>query len=82
MRRRLAIRRHPVLLSIQAAVLLAAPREGLLLEPPLEQSAAMRGAVRQLAPPWAALPAPPVGAPNVRQATAPEQPRPMKGTHG
>ena len=74
MHRRLAIRRHPVLLSIQAAVLLAVLREGPLLEPPSVQSAAMRGAVRQLAPPWAALPAQPAGAPQAEGLTTIEFP--------
>jgi hypothetical protein len=73
MRRRLAIRRHLALLSIRAAVLLAVPREEPLLEPLSEQSAAMRGAVRRLAPRWAALLAQPAGAHNVRQDNATDQ---------
>jgi hypothetical protein len=46
MRRRPAIPRHLVLPSIQAAVLLAVPREVPLLEPLSEQLVAMPGAVR------------------------------------
>src|SRR3954452_24232949 len=70
MRRHRPTRRRPVLLSVQAGVRLAALQEGPPREPPSEQSAAMRGAVRRSAPLWAALPAPPVGAPSVRQASA------------
>src|SRR4051794_31566365 len=70
MRRHRPTRRRPVLLSVQAGVRLAALQEGPPREPPSEPSAAMQGAVRRSAPLWAALPAPPVGAPSVRQASA------------
>jgi hypothetical protein len=70
MRRHRATRHRPVLLSVQAGERLAALQEGPPREPPSERSAAMPGTVRQLAPLWAALPAPPVGAPNVRLAIA------------
>src|SRR3954470_2428823 len=70
MRRHRPTRRRPVLLSVQAGVRLAALQEGPPREPPSEQSAAMRGAVRRLAPLWVVLPAPPVEAPSVRLAIA------------
>jgi hypothetical protein len=70
MRQHRPTRRRPVPLSAQAGVRLAALQEGPPRELPSEQSVAMRGAARRLAPLWAALPVPPVGAPSVRLANA------------